>query len=484
MKPTAEEARVLRDRIQRDPAWFCREILGCDPYDRQIEMIESVRDREQTSVNGANGVGKDWMIGRIVCWWMAAHADTRQAKVIVTGPTYRQIADIVWRETRDAYNNSRVPLGGRMLPSEAKWDCGDQFFALGFSTDRAWNITGFHSPHLLVVVSEAHNYPDDAMVAIKRLHPERLLLSGNPFSQSGDFFESHHGKRHLYNAITISAIDSPNVREHSERVPGVVTERDIAKMAEDWGEASPFFRATVNAEFAETEDGLLPLKWLTQAATDPLDTGGEVHAGLDVAGPGDDETVLVVRRGPDIVYQHGWREPDPRGEVVAALAPYRDRLIVLNVDSAGIGYYMAQHLRDQGLNVREVNVGESPSDGEKYRNLKAELYWGLRMRFQSGDVGGLVDDLAISQLASIRYGHNSRGQVQIESKDDARKRGVKSPDRAEAIMLAFAYGDGRDSTAELVRKFEGRDEQGLIGVLELDRRADMERGTSIANREW
>jgi len=322
------------------------------------------------------------------------------------------------------------------------------------------------------------------MVAIKRLHPERLLLSGNPFSQSGDFFESHHGKRHLYNAITISAIDSPNVREHSERVPGVVTERDIAKMAEDWGEASPFFRATVNAEFAETEDGLLPLKWLTQAATDPLDTGGEVHAGLDVAGPGDDETVLVVRRGPDIVYQHGWREPDPRGEVVAALAPYRDRLIVLNVDSAGIGYYMAQHLRDQGLNVREVNVGESPSDGEKYRNLKAELYWGLRMRFQSGDVGGLVDDLAISQLASIRYGHNSRGQVQIESKDDARKRGVKSPDRAEAIMLAFAYGDGRDSTAELVRKFEGRDEQGLIGVLELDRRADMERGTSIANREW
>jgi hypothetical protein len=71
-------------------------------------------------------------------------------------------------------------------------------------------------------------------------------------------------------------------------------------------------------------------------------------------------------------------------------------------------------------------------------NLKAELYWALRERFRQGDIAGVVDQVTISQLASLRYGHDRRNRVEIESKEDARKRGVKSPDRAEALMLAFA----------------------------------------------
>jgi hypothetical protein len=99
---------------------------------------------------------------------------------------------------------------------------------------------------------------------------------------------------------------------------------------------------------------------------------------------------------------------------------------------------MAAHLKDQGIRVREVNVGERARNPEKYVNLKAELYWGLRARAQEGDLAGLTDERAIAQLAGIRYSHNSRGQVVIEPKEQARKRGVKSPDRAEAVMLAFA----------------------------------------------
>jgi hypothetical protein len=63
---------------------------------------------------------------------------------------------------------------------------------------------------------------------------------------------------------------------------------------------------------------------------------------------------------------------------------------------------------------------------------------GTRMRFERGDLAGLTDEKTIAQLAAMRYQHNARGQVVIESKDDARKRGVRSPDRAEALMLAFA----------------------------------------------
>lgn len=422
--------------LARDPVYFCNNVLGVYPYAKQLEMIESVRDHEQTTVVGANAVGKDWMVGRIICWWQATHYP---AKTIITGPTARQVADIVWREARSAFYNSKTLLGGRMLPTESRWEVSDEHFALGFSTDKPWNLTGFHSPNLLVVVTEAHNFSDINIVSLKRLLPTRLLLTGNPFSTDGEFYASHHDKRHLYNAIKISAYDTPNVINGTEELPGVVNLRDIEKMKADWGENSPIYRATVHSEFVATEDGLIPLAWLMRAKeidenaaqVEPYD------AGVDVAGPGEDETVLTVRSGSTIVLQKGWFDSDPRGQVAAALMPYRERLRRVNVDSAGIGWNFYLHLADLGYPAEPINVGEAPKDSEKYRNLKAELYWGLRQRFEDNDVHGLPDE-AVGQLASLRYRHNARGQIEIESKEEARKRGVKSPDKAESMMLAFA----------------------------------------------
>jgi hypothetical protein len=87
-------------------------------------------------------------------------------------------------------------------------------------------------------------------------------------------------------------------------------------------------------------------------------------------------------------------------------------------------------------------VSEKSRHPERFANLKAEPYWGLRECFEKGEVGGLKDEQAISQLATIRYSYNPRGQLLIESKEDARKRGIKSPDRAEAMMLAYAGRQG------------------------------------------
>jgi phage terminase large subunit len=176
-----------------------------------------------------------------------------------------------------------------------------------------------------------------------------------------------------------------------------------------------------------------------------------VHAGIDVAEAGEDETVLVIREGTNLLKLKSWRSPDPRGEVLAELAPYRGRFEYVNIASIGVGAYFAEHIRDHGYPVNKINVSQKPRDSEKYSNSKAELYWGLRMRFEAGEVAGLADERAISQLATIRYSDNARGQLEIESKGDARKRGVKSPDRAEAIMLAYAAWQG-SGNYELMRQ--------------------------------
>ena len=88
---------------------------------------------------------------------------------------------------------------------------------------------------------------------------------------------------------------------------------------------------------------------------------------------------------------------------------------------------------------------------------------GAAPALRGGDIAGLTDELAIAQLASIRYRHNARGQVEIESKDEARKRGVKSPDRAEAIMLAFA-----DRTPGIMRYYQDMAEAAELGYRPLD----------------
>jgi D-serine deaminase-like pyridoxal phosphate-dependent protein len=102
--------------------------------------------------------------------------------------------------------------------------------------------------------------------------------------------------------------------------------------------------------------------------------------------------------------------------------------------------------------VRDVNVGEAPTSDdarERYANLKAEAYWALRERFADGDVSGLTDRTMLAQLAGLRYQHDNRGRVVIERKEDARRRGVKSPDRAEALMLAFLPDDPAALRAQL-----------------------------------
>jgi hypothetical protein len=281
-----------------------------------------------------------------------------------------------------------------------------------------------------------------------------VLALGNPTIASGPFHDAFTANRSAWATFTISAFDTPNLdgvvlddllafSDADLDVapwPSLVTRRWVREKYQEWGPTHPFWAARVLGEFpTQAPDSLIALSWLEAAGErEAQDTGGPVSAGLDVAGPGEDETVLAIVEGPNVLAITAWADADARGAIVAALAPYRDRLTEVNVDTIGIGYNLALHLGDLGYPVRSVNVAERANDSERYRNRKAELLWDLRQRFEAGAVAGLIDETTIGQLAGLRYRHDPRGRVEIESKDEASRRGVRSPDRAEAVMLAFA----------------------------------------------
>ncbi len=128
------------------------------------------------------------------------------------------------------------------------------------------------------------------------------------------------------------------------------------------------------------------------------------------------------------------------GAVVAeweALAPSQRPHEIL-VDSIGLGAGVVDRLRELGLPVRGINVSESPAMGTTYKNLRAELWYKCKAWFEARDCIIPNDEELVAELATVRYFFTSNGKIQIESKDDIRKRGLKSPDKADSFVLTFA----------------------------------------------
>jgi phage terminase large subunit len=444
-----------RQKIQRageaikDPSTFARTMLGHTVWPRQHEILQSVAKFPKTAVKACHASGKTFTAAEATLWWLTIH---RKAIVVTTAPTWTQVERLLWGEIHSAIRGANIDYP---RPAATHLQLDRDRYAIGLSTDEGVRFQGFHG-FVLIIIDEAPGVLPGIFGAIEGIRAGgdvRVLALGNPVISSGPFYDAFSSGRESWNSLTISAFDTPNLEgitleqllempeEELDRnpCPYLISRRWVKEKYFEWGPNHPLWESRVMGNFPlQSEDALLSLTWLEQAKLREDDGEGEMTAGLDVAGPGKDETALCIRRGRKIIFLQGWPDSDSRGKVVAALNPYKQKLKQVNIDSIGIGHGMVGHLKDLGFPVRAVNVGGSARDKEKHANLKAELYWGFRERASCGDLGGLVDDKAISQLASIRYEYNARGQIVIESKEQARKRGVKSPDRAEAIILGFA----------------------------------------------
>lgn len=449
-------------------------------WQKQREILRSVADNPLTAVKGCHASGKTFAASGLPLWWLQRH---RRAVAYTLAPTLRQVKTF-WGEI--ALARSGAMRGVQMClpqPTTTRLELAPDRYAQGASSSRGVNVQGIHGENVLLIGDEAPGIEADIWDAVEGMRAGgnvRLLIQGNPVVPSGNFYDAFGKDRKLWKCITISAFDTPNLQNPGTGLP--VTAEHLLDMDADqlsfnpfpslisrawvrerlilWGPKHPKYLARVLGEFpADDPYSIFPLSWLERAQRDPTEKELErsakhpVQVGIDVAGPGHDETVLTARVGGMVLGMTAWSDPDPRGAVLKELhaikaGKYRRPLGIAVCDTVGIGYNFGLHLADNSFPCYGFVAGARAIDTEQFANQKAEAHWTFRTYLAENLISQLRDEEAVAQLATIRYRENSRGVTEIESKDARNKRGIPgSPDRAESHVMAFMRVTPKQTTA-------------------------------------
>lgn len=455
-------ASVRRADARQDPVGWVSTKLGEFTWSKQRTILESVRDHRRTAVHSCHTVGKSWIAARIAAWWIESHAPG-EAFVVTSAPTGPQVKAILWKEIARAHSHGK--LSGRL--NQIEWylpiaDGREELVGFGrkpSDTDPS-AFQGIHAPAVLVIFDEACGIPANLWEAADTLisnDQSRFLAIGNPDDPNTEFGVVCKPGSGWF-VIGVGAFDTPNFT--GEPVPASVAAQLVSitwqqEKLRKWGEDNPMYVSKVLGRFPQTAtDGLIPMQWVLDAQTRDLSAraaGGPVELGIDVGG-GSDRNVIAVRRGPVVRNHLRDQNPDTMQTLGNAMRAIQETGAVrAKIDAVGIGYGASNRaaeiasdtneppaIRQRAASIVGVSVGLPARNREAYINQRAEGYWALRDRFQSGEIDIDPDDEDLAaQLVDIRWRPTSRGQVQIESKEEMRKRGKSSPDDADAVMLAF-----------------------------------------------
>src|SRR5712691_1585108 len=289
-------------RIIEDPSLFARILLGQDIWSKQDEILQALAKFPRTAVKACHASGKTYIAAGAVLWWITRH---KEAVAVTTAPTWTQVERLLWGEIRSAVYRAKIAFP---KPTATSLQLGPGRYAIGLSTNEGVRFQGFHG-NVLIVLDEAPGILPEIFEAVESIRvggDVRVLALGNPIIASGPFYDAFSSNRESWNLITISAFDTPNLQgitmeqllEMSDKEldenprPYLTTRRWVKEKYLEWGLGHPLWESRVLGNFPlQSEDALLSLSWLEQAKL-RTEGDGELWAGLDVAGPGEDETAL------------------------------------------------------------------------------------------------------------------------------------------------------------------------------------------------
>jgi len=427
---------------------------GPEPWQRQL--LIDVRDglltfnqAVQIARTSGHGIGKSALVSWLILWAIATAPDTRG---VVTANTENQLKTKTWAElakwfrlclAKDLFDFQATAIYSREPGHEKTW----RIDMVPWSERNTEAFAGLHNKgrRILVVFDEASAIPDPIWEttegALTDEDTEILwFVFGNPTRNIGRFRECFAGGKYSHRWRS-AAIDSREV--------SITNKTQIQKWIADYGEDSDFVRVRVRGVFPRTGSmEFISYEAVAEAATREVEerNRGPLVLGVDVARFGDDASVLYFRRGRDgrtipPVRLRGVDTMTLAGRVADEYLTHRAAAVF--VDGGGVGGGVVDRLRQLGVPVVEVQFGAKSDriglegDLSSYANKRSEI-WGSMREWLRG--GCIPDDQDLrEELVGPQYGFNGRDEIQLERKEDMKKRGLASPDMADALALTFAY---------------------------------------------
>lgn len=424
-----------------DPVLFVREVLGADPLEYQAEFLEAIANGERKiSIRSGHGTGKSTSASWAMLWYLLMRFPN---KVVVTAPTSGQLFDALFAELKRWIGELPKPVQGLLTVKSDRVELAaapSEMF-ISARTSRAETpeaLAGVHSENVLLVVDEASGVPEkvfEAAAGSMSGHNATTVLLSNPTRSVGTFYESQNRMSDSWWTRRWSCVDSP-----------LVSDEFVDEMRERYGEESNAFRIRVLGEFPLADDDtIIPFHLVDAAMNRQIDIDKDRAPvwSLDPARFGTDRTAFCKRVGSVVTEIKSWRGLDLMQTVGRVMAEYEalapsSRPSEILVDSIGIGSGVVDRMRELGAPVRGVNVAESPSMGGTYNNLRTELWFKTKAWLEDRSCKLPNDDELLADLTGIRYSFTSSGKMAAESKDQMRRRGLRSPDLADAICLTMA----------------------------------------------
>tara|TARA_R110000744_G_scaffold19360_1_gene51240 strand:+ start:3145 stop:4644 length:1500 start_codon:yes stop_codon:yes gene_type:complete len=430
---------------RKGPKKWQREYLeevGREVMERRFNGVDPVAPLQMSTSSG-HGIGKSALVAWLIRWIM----DTRPfAKGIVTANTVPQLRTKTWSELAKWHNMGITKdwweiTSGQLLQyyhkeHKAEWRCDGQTA----KEENSESFAGLHAANStpFYIFDEAAGIPDKIYEVRQGglTDGEPMVFDfGNPTRNTGRFFQNMTGKfrhRFIRRFIDSTTVEYSNTQLHNEWL-------------EDYGYESDYYKVRVRGLFPDAGSlQLIPMSSYDDNVDLDTDVGPHdpLIMGVDVARFGDDSSVIWLRQGRDAESQNDWRRQIfPKLDTMQFAARIAEiarekRPDAIMIDGGGVGGGVVDRCRQLGLDIIEVNFGGKATQAGM-ANMRSQMWANLRDALLVGVRLPNMEDLR-TDLTSVEYGFNAKNDLQLESKDNMKKRGLSSPDLADALALTYA----------------------------------------------
>jgi len=436
---TSQQKKAAEAFVQL--VWAKLEVNG-NPNGNHSEKLRDLSRKFGLSIMSGVGTGKGALASFLVLWFLSVFP---YPKCVAVSPSARQLRDNLWSELAKWHQKSKIKdwfvwQSDKFFLKECD---GQQWFISARTAnprnsaeEQAETLAGLHEDFVLIVGDEATGVPDPVYRPLEATLTRKCnlcLLTFNPTRGKGFAYDTQFKERNQWVTFRWNS-------EESE----LVSRESIERLERKYGRESNAFRIRVlGLPPLSGDNEVIPWDYIEDAVDRELEPfpDDKLVYSLDV-GAGGDDSVLLKRLGPKVlspIEARGYNEPTKVVDWVVrdVLA---DTPSILYGDTIGWGWGVVgeieRRVKGIGTDTIPVKVSEKAYDQERFVLLRDELWWRMRETFEKGNISIPDDPILKGDLNAPRY-DDSSGRIIIESKDKMKKRGVDSPNRADALMMTF-----------------------------------------------